>query len=99
VILRFKIKLASDEVKARGLTFITRERGDWVGVGTEANKEDRAVHFKGSEVECFSIESGDQCPANQFGTVCAHVWAGDRRRRINAKRRKTIERKRGQIAA
>ena len=85
MILRFQIKTASDDVRARAKTFITRERGDWVGVGTEPDKEDRAVHFQGSEVECFSIETGEQCPGNQFGVVCAHVFAANRRKIINQK--------------
>lgn len=95
-VFRFEIKTASREVQARGRKFITRERGEWVGVGTEEGKEDRAVHFEGSKVECFSMESGEQCSSNKFHQVCSHVWAADRAKRINAKRRATRARNRQQ---
>ena len=90
MILRSEIKFASAEVRARAKTFRAFERGDRVYVTTEPDKHDRGVFFEGPKVECFSVEDGTQCPANSFKTVCCHAFAADRRKRINAKRRKTI---------
>jgi hypothetical protein len=90
MILRSEIKFASLEVRARAKSFRAFERGSRVYVMTELGKDNRGVFFEGPKVECFSAEDGTQCPANTFGNVCCHSVAADRRKRINAKRRKTI---------
>ena len=98
-ISRFQIKSASDEVKKRGRTFECHEIGSWVSVGTEPDKDDRGVHFEGLKIECFSLDTGEQCPSNVFGQTCSHAWAAQRRRTINAKRRRTLAAKRESRAA
>lgn len=70
-----------------------------VYVMTEPDKDDREVFFEGPKVECFSVETGEQCPANTFRNVCCHAFAADKRKRINAKRRTTIQAKRKQKEA
>lgn len=90
MILRSEIKFASDEVRARAKKFRAFERKTMVYVMTEPDKDDRGVFFEGPKVECFSVETGEQCQANSFKRVCCHAFAADRRKRINAKRRKTI---------
>lgn len=97
MILRSEIKFASPEVRARARKFRCFERGSRVYVMTEPEKDDRGVFFEGPKVECFSVEDGTQCPANSFKTVCCHAFAADRRKRINAKRRATLARKKFKI--
>lgn len=97
MILRSDIKFASEEVRSRAKKFRAFERGDRVYVMTEEGKHDRGVFFEGPKVECFSVEDGTQCPANSFKTVCCHAFAADRRKRINAKRRATLARKKFKI--
>lgn len=99
MIARSQIKDASDEVRARAKTFHCFERGVVVYVRTEPYKVDRGVFFEGQRVACYSVETGATCKANEFGVVCSHCFAADRRKRINSKRRKTIAAKRFRIAA
>jgi len=99
MISRFQIKTASDEVKARAKNFRCHELGNWVAVATEPDKDDRGVHFEGLKIECFSLDTGEQCPSNVFGQTCSHAWAAQRRRTINAKRRRTLAAKRESRAA
>lgn len=99
VIARSQISRASDEVRARAKRFHCYERGHVVYVRTEPKKDDRGVFFEGQRVSCFSAETGEQCPANTFGTVCCHTFAASRRKDINAKRRATLALKRHRRAA
>lgn len=89
MITRSQLNSVSDRIRARGLTFNCYERGQWVYVRTEAEKDDRAVLFNGNTLECFSAETGSQCEANQFKGPCAHAWAALRRKEINKKSRAT----------
>lgn len=88
------IKDASFEQCQRAKTFECHEIGEWVAVGTEEGKDNRGVHFMRFRIECFSLEDGSQCPRNQYGKVCCHVVAADRRRLINKKFRETLQMRR-----
>jgi hypothetical protein len=99
VIQASQISSASFDVQRRAKGFHCYQRGDWVYVETEPEKDDRGVHFDGLKIECFSSETGEQCPANIFGVVCAHSFAANRRKKINAKRRRTIAMKKQGVRA
>lgn len=99
MISRQQIKNASPEVIKRSKNFHCFERGVVVYVRTEPYKVDRGVFFEGQRVACYSVETGEACKANEFGTVCSHAFAADRRKQINKKSRATRARKKFRLVA
>jgi len=56
-------------------------------------KERRVVVFLNEGIICVSTD-GVQCEANSFRNVCYHAVAAQRRKEINAKRRRTLAQRR-----
>lgn len=88
-----QIKRASFKIRQRAKAFHCHQEGEWMAVSTEPGKDDRGVHFGALSIECFSLEDGSQCERNRWAKVCSHVFAANKVRVANAKRRATIARK------
>ena len=64
------------------------------------SKDRRAVIWLLEGILCVSTDTGEICKANEIGNHCCyHVFAANRRREINAKRRATIRRKKFRLVA
>lgn len=64
----------------------------------EAGKARRVVHLDRTDagvikIECCDKDTGDVCPANNFGMLCSHVEAALRRLLVNAKRQEKLDAK------
>lgn len=59
----------------------------------DETKNRRAVIWLPNGILCVSVD-GVECEANGFKNVCYHAFAANRRREINAKRRRTLAMKR-----
>lgn len=99
MIARSQIKNVSDYVRERAKNFHCFERGVVVYVRTEPYKVDRGVFFEGQRVACYSVETGEACKANEFGTVCSHAFAALRRKEINKKSRATRAKRKFRLVA
>lgn len=95
-----QIKEASFDVRRKAKFCRTHEHGNQVDVMPfDESKDRRIVLFLTEGILCFSTD-GVACEANWHGRYCCyHVFAANRRREINAKRRATIARKRSEKRA
>lgn len=94
MITHSQISEASFEVRLKAKKCHAFERGNEVYViPFDQTKDARIVIFLTEGIMCVSVD-GVMCKANEFKTVCYHCVAAVNRRRINAKRRKTISAKR-----
>lgn len=95
-----QIAKASFEVRRRAKECHAHERGNKVYVGPfDQTKDRRIVLFLTEGILCFSTD-GVSCEANWHGKHCCyHVFAANRRKEINKKRRDTIARKKLSRAA
>lgn len=91
MITHSQIKQASFEVRRKAKQCHAFERGNQVYViPFDETKELRIVMFLTEGIMCFSTD-GVSCEANWHGKRCCyHVAAAQRRRDINAKRRRTL---------
>lgn len=64
----------------------------------DESKERRAVVFLNEGILCVATD-GVACPANDHALVCYHVFAANRRKQINAKRRRTLAMKKQEAKA
>ena len=95
-----QISDASFEVRQRAKKTRAFERGNCVLVAPhDETKVLRLVEFIGNRVLCVAFETGEACGANDHGRYCYHAVAAKRRREINAKRRRTLQRKKSQLRA
>jgi hypothetical protein len=65
---------------------------------SEPDKPTRVVHLDKADgdtfkIECYDPDTGESCPANQYGLHCSHCEAALRRLLANAKRQETREQK------
>jgi hypothetical protein len=96
------ISSASFKVRLHARATRAFERGSVVlVVPHDESKVFREVHFlSGGWVLCIDAGTREPCEANSKGKrVCYHVIAAANRRRINAKRRATLKRKKEQLRA
>lgn len=91
MIQKSQISQASFDVRRKAKQCHAYERGDRVYVVPfDETKETRIVMFLTEGIMCFSTD-GVACEANWHGKRCCyHVFAANRRRDINAKRRRTL---------
>ena len=97
MIQRADIKTASFDVRRKAKRYHAYERGDHVltmPYGEDDGSIRAVVFLVGGGVICVHATTGESCPANEFGMVCKHVVAAQRRVEINAKRRQTLRFKR-----
>src|SRR5688572_16486536 len=89
-----QISEASFLVRQKAKACHANERGNKVYVSPlDESKDRRIVLFLTEGILCFSTD-GVACEANWHGRYCCyHVFAADRRKRINAKRRRTLANK------
>lgn len=92
---------ASFDVRRRAKLCRTHEEGNRVWVETpEFDKDNRVVEFYPFGIMCVSTDTGEQCKANEVGKhCCRHVFAANRRKEINAKRRRTLAMKKQESRA
>lgn len=94
MIQQSQISEASFDVRRKAKFCRTRERGNKVYVNPfDETKDRRIVLFLTEGILCFSVD-GVACEANWHGRHCCyHIFAANRRKEINKKRRDTIARK------
>lgn len=100
MIQKSQIAQASFDVRHKAKFCHTHERGNQVDVHPfDETKDRRIVLFLTEGILCFSTD-GVSCEANWHGKHCCyHVFAANRRKEINKKRRDTIARKERRKAA
>jgi hypothetical protein len=70
----------------------------------EPTKDNRVILYLENGILCVSVDTGEQCKANEIGKhCCRHVFAANRRKEINKKFRaslaRTLAQKRSQAQA
>lgn len=89
-------KNPSDHVRSYAAKMLCSRHGPnaWRVTPKVRGKASRLVEFiKHSQwkVRCSELHTGEPCPANQFGTLCAHVYRVYRQLQTNEIRRRKKE--------